>query len=583
MSLSARRFLLVGTTAAVAATLAALSIVLFRTGERTVLDVVLLGLFLLVMTWEALVVSQVGLGFLTFLRGRDGRTALELRAIEVEPVATGRSRTAIVIPVFDEDVGAVSAVVAVMRRSLRRLGPTGDVHVHVLSDSRDPATAAAEETAVAELNAEPGPAVLYRRRGDNPGRKAGNIAEFLRRTEGEYDFMIVMDADSLMSGAVMRKLIRLMEENERVALIQTISFAANRMTLFARIQQFAVRLYAPLSLKGMSFWQGADGLYYGHNAIVRCAPFLRHAQLPVLPGRPPLGGEILCHDVVEAALLRRAGWEVRVLPDLEGTWEEMPTNVVDLLGRERRWCQGNLQHIRVLPFGGLTAGSRTHIAMGILSYLVGPIWWAFLGLGAVRAFGSDGTGLGILAYGATEAGPAAATLFWFSVAYLLGPRIMNVARAFLATPERRGFGGSGRLVASVLLEQVFSILLTPLLSLITVRFVLSTFAGRVVGWNSQSRADRDVGWAEAFRVLWLNLAVGAVFAAAALHAGGWYALWMLPTILGLLLGPFLIVWSSRLSTGMWARRWGLFLTVDESAPAPELVEFREVLVAGQAA
>lgn len=576
MTTTLRRAIFATPSALLAAAIAWLAVVTVLRGERTLLDWTLCALFVTVMAWESLVIVQIVLGFWSWGRGAAGLSDLERRARELAPVATGASRTAIVIPIFDEDVEAVFAGVAIMRRSLARLGSSDDIDLHVLSDTVDPATAEAERRAVAAMQAVPcGPRVVYRRRTDNAGRKAGNVCEFLERTRGAYDFMLVLDADSLMSGTAMRKLIRLMEENERVALIQTISYAANRMTLFARVQQFAVRLYAPLSLKGLAFWQGADGLYYGHNAIIRCAPFLEHARLPVLPGRPPLGGEILCHDVVEAALLRRAGWEVRVVQDIEDTWEEMPTNVVDLLGRERRWCQGNLQHIRVLPMIGLTAGSRTHIAMGILSYLVGPLWWAFVVLGACRALADpDGRDLGVLAYGATEHGPAAQALFWTSLATLLLPRSLNFCRALLGAAERSGFGGGPRLLASAVLEQVFSVLLTPLLSLVTARFTAQTFLGTVVAWDSQSRADRDVGWAEAFRVSRGSLALGLSLLAAALWTGGWYALLQVPVVLGLVCGTPLVVWSSRRSFGEAAFRRGLFLTPDETRPAVEIGELR---------
>ena len=552
-----------------------LSLGVMAEAERSALDWMLFGLFVAVMIWEGLVVSQVAVGFVAWIRGRAGRSPLELRAAELEPVATGRSRTAILVPVYDEDVAAVFANVETMRRSLLALGRADDVDIHVLSDSKLPECMSAEEVAAAAAAAGTGPHVHYRNRAVNIGRKAGNISEFLQRTRGTYDFAVVLDADSLMSGRTIRKLIRLMEENGRVALIQTISFAAGRSTLFARVQQFAVRLHAPLSLRGMASWQGADGLYYGHNAIIRCEPFLLHAELPVLPGTPPLGGEILCHDVVEAALLRRAGWEVRSLPDLDGTWEEMPTNVVDLLGRERRWCQGNLQHLGVLGFEGLTTGSRIHIALGIAGYLVGPFWWGLLFGGAIRVLlEPDNTRLGILAYGATEPGRHATALLALGIAFIILPRIMNLTRALGDRTERRGFGGGGRLLASAVAEQVFSILLTPLLSLITIGFVLQTFAGRVVPWVAQSRADRDVGWGEATKLLKGNLAAGIFLGAAAIAGGGWYALWMSATVAGLLLGPALIVWSSGIAAGEAARRAGLFVTVDEIAPAPELLDAR---------
>jgi membrane glycosyltransferase len=319
-----RRSLLVLPSLAFAALLTILALNVVGDGSpRGSLDWAVLVPFLLVMIWECFVVWQLVLGFAAWLRGPRALSALERRAASVEPVSTGRSRTAVLVPIFEEDAPAVFAALRVMAASLARTGAVRDVDFHVLSDTQDPATAAAEEREyeafLAWARGGDLPRVAYRRRTDNAGRKAGNIAEFLHRRGDDYDFAIVLDADSLMAGDTMRRLIRLMEENPQVGIIQTISYATGRETLFARIQQFAVRLYAPLALRGLEFWQGPDGTYWGHNAILRTAPFRDHCKLPILPGRPPFGGEILCHDTVEAALLRRAGWEVHILTEIEGT------------------------------------------------------------------------------------------------------------------------------------------------------------------------------------------------------------------------------------------------------------------------
>ncbi|TXM87142.1 glucans biosynthesis glucosyltransferase MdoH, partial [Methylobacterium sp. WL116] len=354
-------------------------------------------LFAVVMTWQSFVAWQYLYGLIAAGLGARAKSALERRSETVPAQASGLSRTAAVVAIHAEDPVAVFAALRVMARSLARdaardgardesLG--GDIDLFVLSDTRDGAIAAVEEHEFARIQAwretaGPGiPRIRYRRRTENIGRKAGNIAEFTRTYGDQYDFMIVLDADSLMTGATMRRLARLMEESPATGLIQTVSYAAGRDTLFARIQQFAVRLYAPLALRCLETWQGPDGSYWGHNAILRVAAFADHAQLPVLPGRAPLGGEILCHDIVEGGMLARAGWEVRLLPEMGGTWEEMPTNLVDLLGRERRWCQGNMQHLRVLPWPGLRAASRWHLAVGIVSYGVLPLWIAYLVAGA---------------------------------------------------------------------------------------------------------------------------------------------------------------------------------------------------------
>ncbi len=571
--LSARRLVLVLPSIVLALGTTMLSITVLTASPHRVLDWILLVPFSLVMAWECLVVWQLILGAVASLRGDAGQTPLERRAKNLDPVWTGHSRTALVIPIYEEDAAAVFANVRVMLRSLARTGRCDDIDVHVLSDTTTDAVAALERAEWEALSANTAHRVFYRRRASNAGRKAGNIADFFEARGGDYDFAIILDADSLMSGEAMRRLIRLMEESPRVGLIQTVSYAAGRETLFARIQQFAVRLYAPLALRGLDFWQGGEGSYWGHNAILRIAAFHANCRLPVLPGSPPLGGEILCHDVVEAALLVKAGWEARLLPEFDGTWEEIPTNTLDLLTRERRWCQGNLQHLRVLAIPGLRAGNRAHIALGIGGYLTAPLWWGFLLLGAVRAcLSPDGGGLGLLAFGLTEPGAAAGWLAAIGIALILLPRILNVSRALLDTNLRRSFGGAGRFLAGATIEQCFWTLLGPVLSLVNAGFVVKTLTGQAVTWDSQSRADRQVGLGEAFRRHAVHVGLGLLLGVVALRTGGWYELWMAPAILGLVLSPALTSLSSRQDLGRLSHRMRLFATVDDIATAPELAE-----------
>ncbi|TGD97379.1 glucans biosynthesis glucosyltransferase MdoH [Methylobacterium nonmethylotrophicum] len=540
------------------------------------LPAAVLALFCLAMAWQAYIAWQYLYGAVAAGLGARVLSGVERQAAALPPKASGRSRTAALVAIHAEDAVAVFAAIRVMARSLARAGGDGrDLDIFVLSDTRDPEIAAVEAREFARIqawraSAGPGlPAIRYRRRRDNTGRKAGNIGEFCSTYGDEYDFMIVLDADSLMTGAAMRRLVRLMEENPRVGLIQTVSYAAGRDTLFARIQQFAVRLYAPLSIRALETWQGPDGGYWGHNAILRIAAFAANAELPVLPGRPPLGGEILCHDTVEGALLRRAGWELRLLPEEPGTWEEMPTNLTDLLGRERRWCQGNLQHLGLIGMPGLTGGSRWHLGAGILSYLVAPVWVAFLALGTWQAVRSGD--LGLLAYGLTGEGPAAAVLASLSLAVLALPKLLSLGHVLVSAQRRAAFGGTRSLLASAALEQALWVLLWPVMTLFNAGAVLSTFAGRVVRWETQARDDRRVPWSEACRLQADSLVAGGLLAAALLYAGDpLIALWMAPLVVALLASPALSVLTSRSDLGHAARRRGLFLTVDDTAQAPEL-------------
>jgi membrane glycosyltransferase len=308
----ARRLMLALPPLALGGVVTALALAAYGTPSGLLGGLVLV-LFALVMTWQAFVAWQYVYGLVATAFGDRAKSALERRSLTIPAEASGLSRTAALVAIHAEDAVAVFAALRVMARSLQRAGGNGgDIDIFVLSDTRDGAIAAVEEHEFRRIedwtrrNGPGLPRVRYRRRQDNVGRKAGNIAEFCKTYGAEYDFMIVLDADSLMTGSAMRRLARLMEESPRVGLIQTVSYATGRDTLFARIQQFAVRLYAPLAIRCLETWQGPDGSYWGHNAIVRVAAFADNAELPVLPGKAPLGGEILCHDIVEGALLRRA-------------------------------------------------------------------------------------------------------------------------------------------------------------------------------------------------------------------------------------------------------------------------------------
>ncbi|MCJ2121178.1 glucans biosynthesis glucosyltransferase MdoH [Methylobacterium sp. J-077] len=577
-ALLARRLALAIPSLAAAGGLACLAERAYPAGASPLAWAILV-LFGLVMGWQAFVACQYVYGLVAAILGDRARSVLERRSEAAEVPAASSGRTAAVVAIHAEDAVAVFARLRVMARSLAR-ADAHDIDIFVLSDTRDGAIAAVEEHEFARIQAwtkaDPAlPRMRYRRRTENTGRKAGNIGAFCRSHGADYAYMIVLDADSLMTGAAMTRLVGLMDESPRTGLIQTVSYAAGRDTLFARVQQFAVRLYAPLALRCLETWQGPEGSYWGHNAILRIEAFAENAQLPVLPGRAPLGGEILCHDIVEGALMVRAGWEVRLLPEMGGTWEEMPTNLVDLLGRERRWCQGNLQHLRVLPWAGLHAASRWHLAVGILAYGMLPLWIVFLGLASWQAARTGD--LGLLAYGLTGHGAAAHGLAALSLAVLAFPKVLSLGHVLVSPTRRAAFGGTRALLASAALEQVVWVFLWPVLTLFTAGAVVSTFLGRVVRWETQDRDDRQVSWAEAFRLQADAVVVGALIVFALVWAGdAWLGLWLAPLALALLASPAQSVWTSRSDLGRAARARGLFLTADDTAQAPELAELTQI-------
>ncbi|WP_255210543.1 glucans biosynthesis glucosyltransferase MdoH [Methylogaea oryzae] len=289
-------------------------------------------------------------------------------------------RTAVVMPVYNEDPERVSAGLRSIWQSLKETGRDGEFDLFILSDTRDAQCWLQEELNWYQLCEETGAhgRVFYRNRVHNTSRKCGNIAEFCERWGGRYRYMIVLDADSIMGGSTLVKMVETMEAQPQVALIQTPPIPVNHESLFVRVLQFSSSLYGGMFAAGLNYWQMCDGNYWGHNAIIRLKPFVEHCHLPKLPGREPFGGEIFSHDFVEAALLRRAGWEVWLAYDMGESYEELPTTLIDFAKRDRRWCQGNLQHAGVLLVRGMRPLSRLYMLMGMMSYLSSPLWAMFL-------------------------------------------------------------------------------------------------------------------------------------------------------------------------------------------------------------
>ena len=505
-------------------------------------------------------------------------------ALQVSAQPSGLSRTALVMPVYGEDPRAVFAAMEAMAAAVAGAGLRG-VDLFVLSDTQDTGIAAQEQAAFdaarPRVDALHGPALRYRRRLDNAGRKVGNLAEFCAAWGAAYDYMVVLDADSLMGAPAIATLIGLMDAHPRAGIIQTVPYAVGRETLFARMQQFSARLYTPTLVEGLTFWQGRDGNYWGHNAIVRIAPFMAHCTLPVLPGREPFGGEILCHDVVEAGLMRGAGWDVWVLPQVVESYEALPANLVDYASRERRWCQGNLQHTGLLRHPGLRAVGRYHLGYGVTHYLSGPLAVAFLLLATLDALAGGGAVPALLGAPGTGFGAAHAGLAALVLGLLYAGKLLCLAEVLADGWEAQRYGGRLRLLAGAALEQVGALVVSAVLILFYTRYVAALLLGQTVRWTTQPRDDRGVSWTEGwvrFRgVLWAGLAWLAALAAAASLTDGALLAWCAPLVFGLVAAIPAAILSSRTTLGQLARRWGLFLTPEEAAPAPVLRAYNRAM------
>ena len=564
---SPRRWTLFGFAGFTALGSVALLALVFHGDGFTPIELALLLLYGILVGWIALAFWTALTGFVLLLIQRLRRPPLQ-----DQPVAASSSEpplTAIVLPVHNEVAREVFARVQAMRDDLSNCGEHEGFELFVLSDSRDPDVWVEEELRWAQLPSGPVP-VHYRHREDNSGRKSGNIEEFVRRWGARYRYMIVLDADSLMTAETLVEMVRRMERSPRIGLIQVPPIPINRGSLFARANQFAGAAYGPLFTAGLAFWQGGEANYWGHNAILRVAPFAAFCALPRLPGEPPFGGDILSHDFVESALLRRAGWEVHLAADLAGSYEELPPTLIDFAKRDRRWCQGNLQHLRLVATPGLHPVSRVHMLSGVMSYLASPLWLLFLVLTGAQAYVESRSepvyffGDHLFPRWPVSYTVEMATVLVTTLAMLFLPKVLAVVLQSLR--DRRGFGGTGALVASTLAETLLSALLAPVLMLFQTRFVLATLRRKPVTWAGQNRSDDSTGWREAVSTHWPQTGLGVVAAWAAWHCSPLYFWWLTPVLLGLWLAVPVSVLTSRAGVGRGARWLGLFQTPAEREP-----------------
>lgn len=544
----------------------------------TTLEWALLVVFAINIAWIAFAFVSASAGFAVMLRDRRRRRLGSRNSFRPSArVGIEPSCTAIVFPVYNEHVGNVFATVESVARGLDRLSPGPDrFECFILSDSTDPEIALSEEAAFLNLQRRRRQVpVFYRRRTINKARKAGNIHDFVSRWGGRYDHMIVFDADSYMSVETLYELVARMKAEPQLGLIQTVPTLIGAKTLFARVQQFAAALYGPLLGSGVAWWSRSNGNYWGHNAIIRVRAFAAAAGLPVLPGRLPLGGHILSHDFVEAALLCRAGWQVRVDADLAGSYEECPPTLIDLSVRDRRWCQGNLQHAGVLArMRGLTFTSRLHLGIGIQSYLASPMWLALILIGLCLSLQNrflrpeyfvDGVNL-FPSWPVIDPGKALA-VFGATMAILFLPKLYGLL-AGLLSQRWRNTVGARRLLGGVGLEVLLSALLAPVMMAAQTAAVVSVLLGRDAGWAPQKRdADGYAGIDIVRRHLPATLS-GVLLLAAALAIAPTFALWLLPAVVGLVLSIPISMLSGSLAIGhgLLQRGW---LGTPEEVEVPE--------------
>jgi membrane glycosyltransferase len=538
----------------------------------TPLAIVMLALFVALFAWIALSFTSAIAGFVSVVAG-GGRRLLA-------PGALPLTRTALLMPTYNESPDRIMAGLQAIDEELLGLQASDRFDIFILSDTTQPETWIAEETAFLALRQRTGGAgrIFYRHRAKNIARKAGNIAEWVGRFGAAYQQFLILDADSVMRGDTLVSLVRAMEAHPDVGLIQTLPIITGGTTLFARMQQFAGRVYGPVIAHGIAWWHGAESNYWGHNALIRTVAFAEQAGLPELPGRKPFGGHIMSHDFIEAALMRRGGWAIHMMPGLEGSYEESPPSLMDLAVRDRRWCQGNLQHVAVLPARGLHWISRMHLLTGIGSYITAPLWLLFLLSGVLIALQArfippdyfPSTGKSLFPQWPVIDPVRAMWVFIGTMGLLLVPKLLGVFAVLVHRDLRRGCGGLLGLVGSLLLETLIAGLMAPVVMLTQSIDVVAILLGRDSGWNAQRRDDGGIPLRDVIRLYRRHTILGVLLGIGAWAVSPYLALWMLPVVLGLALAVPLAALTGRRSLGIGLRRIGL-LRIPEEDPTPAVL------------
>lgn len=542
----------------------------------TALELANMIFFAILFAWVSSGFWTALMGFFQLITGRD-KYSINAKSIPVDAPIEEGVKTALLMPIFNEDVSRVYAGLKATYLSLKDAGTLDHFDIYVLSDSADPDTCVAEQNAWLRLCREVDgfDKIFYRRRRRRVKRKSGNLDDWLRRYGARYRYMLVLDADSVMSSSCLTRLMQLMEANPSAGLIQSAPTAAGATNLYARLQQFAGKVYGPLFTAGLHFWQLGESHYWGHNAIIRVDPFMRYCSLAPLPGKGSLSGEILSHDFVEASLMRRAGYGVWIAYDVPGSYEELPPNLIEELQRDQRWCHGNLMNIRLLFVKGINPVHRAVFVTGVMSYLSAPLWFVFLVLStamlAVSSFQVPQYFTQPMQLFPTwpEWHPwRAVGLFSTTITLLFLPKFLSVL--LIACRGGGQYGGPLRLFISMVIESIFSMLLAPVRMLFHTKFVFGALFGIKAKWKSPDREGAETSWGDAVKRHLGQTILGIIWILVVVWLDPRFLMWLSPIVGALVLSIPVSVISSKVGLGLAARSRRLFLTPEEAHPAREL-------------
>lgn len=551
--------------------------ILWRGGINGI-KIALLVLFFILINPVALGIVQATTGFVMIWSGRS--ISALFRELENKPVDRELPGTALVMPIFNEEVAHVFAGLKATYHSVEKTGKLASFDFFILSDSSDPNKWVEEETAWTNLCKEVNGfgRIFYRKRKVALHRKSGNISDFCRRWGRKYRYMVILDADSVMTGECLVTLARLMEAHPRAGIIQAAPVQALSTSLFGRIMQFSGAMYGPVFQAGLDFWQCDEGNYWGHNAIIRLAPFIEHCALPYLPSSRMPRTKFISHDYVEAALMRRGGYQVWLAHGLRGSYEGGPPTLYDMAQRDYRWCRGNFQHSWLMFSPHIHAINRLHLLLGIMSYLSSLFWLVFMILGTLqfwisshltqRTFASD---IGFTSFLDIGGNRLAILLYSIIIIFLFFPKLLSLLLVLKSGEASRHFGGRWKAIFSAVLESMFSVLLAPILMLFHSRFVVSAMSRHGVEWKTQQRGGTEgIRWRDGFGIYWSHTLVGILWGTLAWWIHPPFFWWMTPVLAGMVFSIPIGVLSSRVSYGSAWRKHRLLETPQESNPPEEL-------------
>jgi len=475
-----------------------------------------------------------------------------------------RITCAVFMTLRNEDPRRAISRLRTVKASIEATGEGAQFSYFVLSDTNRADIAAAEERAIAAWTAHDldRRRIFYRRRSNNTGFKAGNVRDFCARWGDEFTVMLPLDADSLMSGGEIVRMMRMMQAHPKIGILQSLVVGMPTRSAFARIFQFGMRHGMRAYTMGQAWWVGDCGPFWGHNALVRIKPFYDHCELPLLPGNPPLGGHVLSHDQLEAALMRRAGYEVRVLPEERGSWEENPPTMLEFARRDVRWCQGNMQYLKLLNVKGLYPMSRFQLLWAILMFLGIPAWTLMIALLPVAAWQARS--------GPEFPASLAAGLYVTFLAMYLMPKIAGLIDAMLTRGGVARYGGWLRFISGAAIELVFSFLQGAVSTIRTTIFMLGLAFGRSVSWGGQTRDAERLAWGQAARQLWPQTLFGVIVCGALFILAPPLLAWSLPLTVGYLVAIPFAVLTADPRLGLMLQRLGLCGIPEDFMPPPEI-------------